>query len=122
VGTGGSQEAPFSLKAAVPAGTWHAVLDSIVIAPVDVHFELLWRRGATDTSLAVWDHHFDPKGGGDFTAIAYEIDEATDAIPYQAGDLLIFRYTGTNATSAMAYIPNGDGVRASGRIPNLTLP
>jgi hypothetical protein len=112
----------FALKAAVPAGSWHVVADGIIIAAVDVQFELLWRRGATDTPLASWSQHFAPKGGGDFSATAYEVDEAAPAIVFQAGDQLVFRYTGTNASTAMAYIPNGDGVRAAGRIPNLTLP
>ena len=44
------------------------------------------------------------------------------AIAVRAGDQLIFRYTGQSASSVNAYVPNGDGARQKGRIPNLTLP
>jgi hypothetical protein len=38
------------------------------------------------------------------------------------GDQLVFRYTGTNSASTMAYIPNGDGPSANGRFPYILLP
>jgi len=122
VGSGGSQEAPFDLEGSVPAGTYHFVLDGIIEASVDVTFDLIWRRGSTDTTLVEWTMHFDPKGGGDFSATAYEVDEATQAIDYESGDQLVFRYTGANTTSTMGYIPNGDGALSKGRDPNITLP
>ena len=70
MGAGGSQEAEWTLKASVPAGTYHFVLDSIIIRPVDVTFELLVRHtSAADTPgledatydailLAEVDHYF----------------------------------------------------------------
>lgn len=121
MGAGGSQEAAYKLKASVPAGTYHCVLDSIVVASVDVTFDLIWRRGTTDTSLASWQMHFEPRPVG-FDAQAYEVDREAPAIDWQDGDLLVFRYSGANSTSSFAWIPNGDGSLAHGRIPNITLP
>lgn len=122
MGPGGSQEAPYSLKGSVPAGTYHVICDAIVIRPVDVTFDLFWRRGGVDTTLATWTQHFEPLPGGVFKAQAYEIDHDAPAIDFQSGDQFIFRYTGANTTSMMAFIPNGDGATADGRIPNITLP
>ncbi len=122
MGPGGSQEAPYSLKGSVPAGTYHVICDAIIIRSVDVTFDLIWRRGGTDTSLATWSQHFDPLPGGVYTAQAYELDQATQAIAYQSGDQFVFRYSGANTTSQQAFIPNGDGATANGRIPNITLP
>lgn len=122
MGAGGSQEAVFNLKASVPAGTYHFEIDSIIIASVDVTYDLVWRRGLTDTTLATWQQHWDPLGGGSFDAQAYEIDQDCAAVDFKAGDQLVFRYSGANTMSAEAYIPNGDGSLAHGRIPNITLP
>ncbi len=122
MGPGGSQEAPYALKASVPAGTYHVICDAIVIRSVDVSFDLIWRRGGTDMPLATWSQHFDPLPGGVFKAQAYEIDQTAPAIDFQSGDQFIFRYTGANTTSQQAFIPNGDGATADGRIPNITLP
>lgn len=121
---GSFQEAEFSLRADVPAGTWHVQCDSIALAPVTVRFTLKVRRGGDDTELATWTKHFEPLPGGVYDAQAYEVDEATPAIDYQPGDQLIFRYEGIDATvsNPQAYIPNGDGVRNNGRIPSITLP
>jgi hypothetical protein len=121
VGAGGSQEAEFDLVASVPAGTYHFVLDSIIIRSVDVTFDLVWRRGATDMPLATWQKHFEPLPAS-FDAQAYEVDMTAPAIELQAGDQLVFRYSGANTTSSEAYIPNGDGSLSHGRIPNITLP
>ena len=121
MGAGGSQEAEFDLVASVPAGTYHFVLDSIIIRSVDVTFDLVWRRGATDTTLTTWQKHFEPLPGS-FDAQAYEVDMTAPAIDFKAGDQLVFRFTGANTSSAEAYIPNGDGKLADGRIPNITLP
>lgn len=84
-------------------------------------FDLIWRRGATDTVLGTWSEHFEPLPGGVFDAQAYERDVPAPAIDFQPGDQLVWRYTGM-ATSEMAYIPNGDGAITDGRIPNITLP
>ncbi len=73
--------------------------------------------------LATWDHHFDPTTDGMFNAQAFEADATGVASPaFQAGDQLVFKYTGASAKLADAYIPDGDGARLNGRIPNLTLP
>jgi hypothetical protein len=122
VGAGGSQEAPYTLKGPVKAGTYHLVLDAIITQSVDVTFDLIWRRGTTDMPLAHWMVHYDPLPAGSFDAQPFEYDETAPAIDFQSGDQLVFRYAGNNATAAEAYIPNGDGVNANGRIPNITLP
>jgi hypothetical protein len=122
VGAGGSLEAAYNLKASVPAGMYHFVLDSIIITPVDVTFDLIWRRGTSDTLLSSWMVHWDPTPGS-FDAQAYEIDQPAQAIDFADGDKLVFRYSaGPGGTTAEAYIPNGDGALANGRIPNITLP
>ena len=122
MGAGRSQEAPYTLKASVPAGTYHCVLDAVIIASVDVTFDLIWRRGTTDMPLATWTDHFEPNGGGNFDAQPHEYDEPAPAIDWKDGDLFIFRYTGANTVSNEAWIPNGDGAISHGRIPNITLP
>jgi hypothetical protein len=106
----------------VPAGTYHLVLDAVITASVDVTFDLIWRRGGTDTELVTWTEHYDPLGGGDFDAQPLEYDEDAQAIDWQQGDQLVFRYTGANTTGNEAYIPNGDGASSHGRDPNITLP
>ncbi len=121
MGAGGSQEASYELQADVPAGTYHVVLDGIVIQSVDVQFDLLWRRNGSDTTLATWSVHFDPSGS-DFDAVPAEVDEQAPAIDFRAGDQLVFRYTGSNTTTDDAYIPDGDGAKKNGRDPNITLP
>ena len=122
MGSGGSQEAPYGLQASVRAGTYHLVLDAVIIKPVDVTFDLVWRRGTTDMSLATWAVHYDPLPGS-FDAQPFEYDEVAPGIAFAAGDQLVFRYTCTNApTTAETYIPNGDGALSHGRIPYITLP
>jgi hypothetical protein len=122
VGSGGSQEAPYTLKGPVKAGTYHLVLDSIIIKPVDVTFDLIWRSGLTDTSLATWTQHFDPLPGASYDAQPFEYDENCPAIDWKSGDQLVFRYSGANTMSMEAYIPNGDGSNANGRMPYIVLP
>jgi hypothetical protein len=121
VGAGGSQEAGFDLKASVPAGSYHFVLDCVVIRAVDMTFDLVWRRASTDTTLVTWMNHFEPAPVG-FDAQVYELDMPAPAIDFQSGDKLVFRYTGANTSSSEAWIPNGDGNLSNGRIPNITLP
>ena len=104
------------------AGTYHLVLDAVITAPVDVTFALGYRRGGIDYPLVQWTAHYDPLGGANFDAQAFEYDEPAPAIDYQSGDQLVFRYTGNNSVSQQAYIPNGDGAITHGRIPNITLP
>lgn len=122
MGPGGSLEAPYPLRASVAAGTYHVACDAIIIGPVDVTFTLIWRRGQTDTNLAQWMRHWDPLPGGGYDAQPYEVDMAAPAIDWKAGDQLVFRYAAANTTTANAFIPNGDGAIAHGRIPSITLP
>lgn len=121
MGAGRSQEAAFELKAGVPAGTYHFVLDCIVISSVDVTFELMHQRGADTTVLATWSKHFEPNATG-FDAQAYELDREAEAAPFKPGDKLVFRYSAANTTQLEAWIPNGEGHLSNGRIPYFTLP
>jgi hypothetical protein len=124
VGAGRSQEAEFTLLDDVPAGEWRLIADGIIVFPVDVTFEIIHRQAAGgDVPIVMWQRHFDPLPMG-FEAQAYEVTADGPAIDQQPGDELIFRYTGTNTepTHTMAYIPNGDGEEANGRIPFIVLP
>jgi hypothetical protein len=74
--------------------------------------------------LGTVTHHFDPRGGGNFDAIPFDAQINAPAIDWVdgAGDQLVFRYSGNNSVSTMAYIPNGDGPELNGRFPTITLP
>ena len=122
MGAGSSQEAAFTLLDDLPSGTWKLVGDGVILQAVDVTFEVLVRRGESELPVVSWQQHFDPRAGGSFDAIAYDANAVGPAVKRQKGDQLIFRYSGLSATSRNAYVPNGDGVRQNGRIPNLTLP
>jgi hypothetical protein len=121
IGPGGSNEAPFTLRGPIAAGTWHLVGDGEGIgAPVTEKFEILWRRaGAADTVIATVNHDF-PVGTGSFRSVMFETDLAASAVPAAAGDQLVLRFTTVSASGM--YTPNGDGATASARDPNLTLP
>ncbi|MEO7734595.1 MAG: hypothetical protein ABIY55_26805 [Kofleriaceae bacterium] len=121
MGLGESQDAAFPLRADVPAGAYHVQCDSIITESVDVTFSLILRRGAADTTLVEWMQHWEPLASG-YTAQAYEVDEVAPAIRFQPGDQLVFRYAGASKNSPDAFIPNGDGAGAGGRIPSITLP
>ena len=97
------------------------MLDCIVVAAVDVKFELAVRNGGNYLVLATWSKHFEPLSTG-YDAQAYEVDKDALAIDASAGDELVFRYTASNTKSAEAWIPNGDGKLAGGRIPSIALP
>jgi hypothetical protein len=105
----------------VPAGTYHVECDAVITASVDTTFTLIWRRGSTDTRIALWTKTWEPIAGN-FDAQAYELDVAASAIDFQRGDQLVFRYEATRASGPQAFIPNGDGVNSHGRIPSITLP
>ncbi|MGE0400093.1 MAG: hypothetical protein AB7T06_25475 [Kofleriaceae bacterium] len=122
MGSGGSQEAEYALKADVAAGTYKLVCDGIIIRAIDVTFDLIHRRDGADVVIATAMQHFEPLPAGEFTAQACDIDMDAPAIEFLAGDELVFRYSGANTTSTNGYIPNGDGHLADGRIPNITLP
>ncbi len=94
--------------------------DGIITHPVTVLFELLIRRDNVDTIIGSWERAFTPRPAG-FDAYAVDLDVAAPSFPVQAGDLLVFRYSGELGL-AMSYIPNGEGTRANGRIPFITLP
>lgn len=122
MGIGDPREAEFTLLAPLPAGTWHLVGDGIIIEPVDVRFEIIWRSDAGDDVLATFDHHFDATGGPDFDAVPYEDSVDGPEAPAAEGDQLILRYSAMNATLNGSYIPNGDGATHNGRIPFIDLP
>lgn len=121
---GSFEEAEFDLRASVPAGTYHVQCDSIILAPVTVRFQLILRHDNRDTPLATWTRHWEPLPGSAYDAQAYEVDQAAPAIDFQDGDQLVFRYEGVDpgTTNMQAFIPNGDGKNAGGRIPSITLP
>ncbi len=86
-------------------------------------FELIYRRpGDEDVVFASWEHHFEPLGGGEFTAQPFEASADVDAFVWAAGDQLIFRYTGSGTDTPMAYVPNGEGPDWGGRYPYIDLP
>jgi hypothetical protein len=108
----------------LPAGTWRLVADGIIVYPVDVQFELIYRQaGGADLMIGTWNQHFDPLPVG-FDAQPYEVTVEAPAFAFGAGDQVVFRYTGTGTepNQPMAYVPNGDGARANGRIPFIDLP
>jgi len=98
------------------------VADGIILEAVDVTFEILWRRGDEELVLARWQQHFDPRPGMVGDAIPFEATAAGPAVDVERGDLLVLRLTGQSATIPMAYVPNGEGARAKGRIPYIDLP
>jgi hypothetical protein len=101
----------------------------VIIAACDVRFDLLRRPagGGGDVTIATFTHHFDPKppqpdGHPDFSAVAYEDTASAAAVDARAGDLLVWRFSVSGTTAPTAYIPNGDGANAQGRIPFIDLP
>lgn len=123
MGAGGSLEATFSLRGPIAAGTWRLVADGIILDAVDVTFEILWRRdGADDTVLLFAEQRFEPLPDGTYTAQAYEVTAEAGEVAAEVDDLLVFRYSGENSDLPMAYVPNGDGEHAGGRIPFIDLP
>ena len=106
----------------MPAGPYHVIYDAIVLFPVDVTFELIHRRGASDTVIGSWSEHFEPNPGGSFDAQTFERDVDAPAIEFADGDQLVYRYSGANSSSEMAYIPVGFPESEGGRQTNITLP
>jgi len=119
LGLGESNQAPYRLKAPIPAGTWHLVGDGENInLTVDVRFDIVWRTAAgVSTTLASTTHTFPPGRG-----VAFETDLEGIAAPASAGDFLILRFTNVGGATDSTYTPNGDGALVGARIPNLTLP
>ena len=104
----------------MPAGKWALVADGIITQPVTVLFELLVRRDSVDTLIGSWQQTFAPRPAG-FDAFPVDLEVTAPQFKVQPGDVLVFRYSGEMGL-AMAYIPNGEGDRANGRIPFITLP
>ena len=98
------------------------ICDAIVLVPVDVQFDFIHRRGAADTVIATWSEHFEPLPDGVYEAQPYELDVQGAAIDFEPGDQFVWRFIGTSQEQSMAFIPNGDGATANGRIPRVTLP
>ena len=92
-----------------------------MLAPVDMTFELLHRRGATDDVVTMWSEHFDPASAS-FAAQLYSKDMAGKKVDFADGDKLVFRFTAANTIESDSWIPNGDGQMSQGRVPNFTLP
>jgi hypothetical protein len=127
VGAGGSLEAAFSLAGPIKAGSWHLVGDGVTFDPCVVTFAVLWRTSdGKDHPVVSFTNSFAASGpavNGFPPAIAYEADAQGVAVPAQPNDQLVLRFTATgNPSDAVLYIPNGDGPKAQGRIPSLTLP
>ena len=122
MGAGSSLDATYALQANLPAGTWTIVGDGIITASVDVTYELLLRHAGVDTTIASWQHHFDPLGNGDFSAQPFDGTATGTAQTVVSGDLLVWRFIGANSTAAMAFVPNGDGTLSHGRLPSIVLP
>jgi hypothetical protein len=88
------------------------------VETVDVHFEVVLRRGGVDSSIVAWDQHFEPSA--DVQKI--DLDATGIAVDQQPGDQIVFQYTGQSALRTNAYIPNGEGKLANARDPSITLP
>lgn len=126
MGAGSSQEAPFDLLGPVAAGTWHLILDCIIIQPVDTTFDMIWRHadGSADTVLFEFTEAYQPLGGGQYAAQKNEYDQtSTIPIDYAPGDQLVFKYAANGSSDPDTYEPNGDGPGSNmARIPTFTLP
>ncbi len=85
-----------------------------------VTFDLLFRHESQDTVIGTWQQTLTPRPVG-FDAQAIDLTIDAPAFNVSVGDQLVFRYAGEMGL-AMSYIPNGEGSRANGRIPFVTLP
>ena len=124
LGPGGSLEAAYLLTGPIKAGSWHLVGDGIVLDPVDITFDVLWRDAGGDHPVVSFTHHFDPPSAG-FNAVLYEADAAGVAAKAKSNDQLVLRMTaapGSYPPDTMLWIPNGDAEQTHGRDPSLTLP
>lgn len=122
MGVGDSLEAEFTLVAPIGAGDWTLVGDGLILEPVDVRFELLWRDAAGEHPIVTFEHHFELPPGDPFDAVHYEETLPGLAVTAAAGDELVLRMQAPTATLGLSYILNGDGAAHGGRIPFLTLP
>jgi hypothetical protein len=86
---------------------------------VIVRFDIIWKSGATETTVASTSDTFDPTNNG---TVGLDADLAGAAVNPLPGDQLILRFSTTGGDSGASYTPNGDGTAVGGRVPNLTLP
>ena len=118
-------EAAYLLAGPIKAGTWHLIGDGIVLDPVDVTFDLLWRDGNGDHPIATWTHHFDP-GASVNEAVQYEEDAARPAsppTPRATTQRLRSERRGRRHARYDAVVPStATASAANGRDPSLTLP
>jgi hypothetical protein len=86
---------------------------------VIVRFDIIWKSGATEMTVASTSHTFNPTNNG---TVGFDADLAGTAVDPLPGDQLILRFSTTGGDAGASYIPNGDGAAVGGRVPNLTLP
>jgi hypothetical protein len=131
VGVGDSLEAAFTLRRAVPAGTWRLVGDGIMVGEgaedIDVRFEIVWRPQETPATggmvLASFENRFVRDAVNRFQAIPYTATATgMAAAGARPGDLLVLRVVPLRGIPDARYIPNGDGKLAKGEIPHIDLP
>jgi hypothetical protein len=121
VGVGDPLEAAITLDGPLRAGTWHFVGDGLILADVEMTFDVIWRGAGGDTVIVSFAHHFTQVSAS--SAEKFEADAAGIAAAARSGDELVLRMTATKSTTThTAYIPNADGSLTHGRIPSLTLP
>lgn len=122
MGVGDPLSATYKLVGPIAAGAWHLVGDGLILASVDMQFDVLWRSGGNDQPIVSFSHHFDVPAES-YYAAPLDADAAGAAVPARAGDLLVLRITAlSSASPGSAYIPNFDGSHTKGRIPALSLP
>lgn len=128
MGVGDPLEATYVLAGPVAAGVWQLVGDGLILAAVDMQFDVLWRSGLGDQQneqlIVSFRHHFDPPTGSHaYDAVPLDANAAGAAAAAVRGDRLVLRMTATQAASSgPAYLPNADGPHTHGRIPSLSLP
>jgi hypothetical protein len=125
VGVGDPLEASYRLAGPIDAGVWRLIGDGIVLADVDVRFEIIWKAaGGAETVIVAFDHHFDrPEGDDAFRAVPFDGEATAPAIDAASGDTLTLRITAVaSPRTGPVFIPNADGELAGGRIPSIALP
>ena len=77
----------------------------MIIKPVDVTFDLIWRRGIDRHVARDVDEHFDPLAGGDYDAQPFEFDETAPRSTSGRRPARVPLRRGSNTTTAESYIP-----------------
>jgi hypothetical protein len=87
---------------------------------------VIWRHGSADEAIVQWTHDFDlPPDAVKFDAVTFEGDAMGAEVKALKGDQLVLRWSipaPDGGAGSTAFIPNGDGAGAKGRIPSLILP